>query len=383
MKIIDRYVLSMFVKNYLISFMVLIGMYIALDMVFNFANLTQSKNVSMTNVSMAKIVYDIGDFYFYQSFVFFVQLSGMIAVVAASFTMMRLSRFNEATALLAAGMPLLRMATAVILAGVVLNLVLLPIDQELIIPRMIPKLMRQHNDVHETNISSFSVQMMQDDQNGLFNAANYTPPGEDTPAHIDFLDVIQRDANLHPTQRITAQQAVWNADLQQWDLTDGFLVGIGSSELQKLPPPPTKIDSYKSDITPDEIALNQLGRDYIQLLPTARLTELLDPSRAKSYGTVDLLRTKNLRLVQPIVNVILLLLAISAVLTREPGTLKLAVMKSMVLTGACMGCVFLTYQLAGSPPGGRWTTAWPILMAWMPIFIFGPLSALLLDRIKT
>ena len=40
--IIDRYVLGLFVRNYLISLMVLMGMYIALDMVFNFGNLTQA-----------------------------------------------------------------------------------------------------------------------------------------------------------------------------------------------------------------------------------------------------------------------------------------------------------------------------------------------------
>ena len=36
MKILDRYVLFTFIKNYLISFMVLIGLYIVMDMVFNF-----------------------------------------------------------------------------------------------------------------------------------------------------------------------------------------------------------------------------------------------------------------------------------------------------------------------------------------------------------
>ena len=63
MKIIDRYVLSMFIKNYLISFMVLIGMYVSLDMVFNFANLTQT--LPSTELTIGRIVYDISDFYFF------------------------------------------------------------------------------------------------------------------------------------------------------------------------------------------------------------------------------------------------------------------------------------------------------------------------------
>ena len=100
MTIIDRYVLGAFVKNYLISLMVLVGMYIALDMVFNFGNLTQTRP-SEENFTILRMIGDIADFYFYKAFFFFVQLSGMIAVVAAAFTVVRLSRLNEMTALLA------------------------------------------------------------------------------------------------------------------------------------------------------------------------------------------------------------------------------------------------------------------------------------------
>src|SRR5208282_5568711 len=109
MKIIDRYVLSLFVKNYLISLMVLVGMYVALDMVFNFANLTESSQSMTQNYSTGRLIYDIADFYFYKAFFFFVHLSGMIAVVAGAFTVLQLSRFNEMTAMLAAGTPLTRL----------------------------------------------------------------------------------------------------------------------------------------------------------------------------------------------------------------------------------------------------------------------------------
>src|SRR6478735_8681244 len=92
MRIIDRYVLFSFIKNYLISFMVLIGMYIVLDMVFNFDDLAGLKSTTPGG-----------------------------GVVTAAFTLTRLSRFNELTALLAAGVPLLRIAMPIILAGLVLN----------------------------------------------------------------------------------------------------------------------------------------------------------------------------------------------------------------------------------------------------------------------
>jgi hypothetical protein len=48
-----------------------------------------------------------------------------------------------------------------------------------------------------------------------------------------------------------------------------------------------------------------------------------------------------------------------------------------------MGSVFVTYQMAASPPTPQLTNLWPALMAWVPIFIFGPLSILLMSQVKT
>src|SRR5438270_6822551 len=149
MKIIDRYVIWSFVKNYVISMMVLIGMYVVLDMVFNFNNLVefQSDPGASAVQNMLSMLWDIVSYYAYQCLLFFVQLSGIIPVVAAAFTLIRLSRFNELTAMLAAGVPILRVAAPIVLAGIVLN-GLLVLDQEFVIPGMIPKLIRDHDEIH-------------------------------------------------------------------------------------------------------------------------------------------------------------------------------------------------------------------------------------------
>ena len=94
MKILDRYIIITFLKNYLIAFFVLIGLYITLDMVFNFDELVQVQDravVQTSGVDSAILVIKAAaDYYFYQTFYIFVQLSGMIPVVAAAFTLIRL-----------------------------------------------------------------------------------------------------------------------------------------------------------------------------------------------------------------------------------------------------------------------------------------------------
>src|SRR5256714_9219908 len=171
MKILDRYVLWSFIRNYLLSFMVLIGLYIVLDMVFNFDELADVRGSTGSGGvdAMLGTVTAIFDYYYHQSFLFFVQLSGIIPVVAAAFTLMRMSRFGELTALLAAGVPLLRVAAPIIIASVVLNALLI-MDQELVIPGMIPKLARSHDEMH-TGSKHFAVQAIQDETGALLYAA--------------------------------------------------------------------------------------------------------------------------------------------------------------------------------------------------------------------
>ena len=360
--------------------MVLVGLYIALDMVFSFGDMTESSGGA--NLPVWRLLFDIGDYYFYQTFVFFVQLSGMITVVAAAFTLMRMSRFNELTALLASGVRLQRIALWIIVAGIVLNVGLVPFDQEVVIPPMIPKLIRKHEDMHNPTPKSYPILAMQDDKGGILFASRYTPPGANTRAHMDVVDIIMTDGSGLPIGKIRADAADWDASADDWKLTGGEFTKILQPDDSHFMPP-QKALVYKSDITPDEIGIWR-GGEFVELLPFRRLTLMLyDTSRQKNYGENQLLRAWNMRLTQPLVNVILLLLAIPAVLTREPGRLKFAAARCLTLTGSCMGLVFITYQLSASPPPWCAPQHWPAIMSGLPIVLFGPLAVWLMDRVKT
>ena len=378
MKIIDRYVFFSFLRNYLISFMVLIGMYIVLDMVFHFDNLSkvdsaaEAAGVDTTAAMLANIL----DYYFFQSFLFFVHLSGIIPVVAAAFTLLRLSRFNELTAMLAAGVPLLRVAAPVIIASVVLNALLI-VDQEVLIPALIPKLTRSHNEIHSST-RQFSVEMIQDENNSLLRAARFVPSGPQarTPTMLD-VDVLERDERLMTYAKITAKRAEWDGRESAWRLDEAVRVaGLLPDEVPRT----EAVAVWRTNITPQEIDLHR-NTDFAELLSTERINALLE--RPKSFGAGNLHRIKHARFTQPIMNVILLLLAIPCVLTREPGKLKQGATLCLLLTGLAMGSIFLSQQLANNPPKPQLAAQWPAIMAWVPIFLFGPLSVYLLDRVKT
>lgn len=379
MKILDRHVLVSFLRNYLISFMVLIGLYVTLDMVFQFdefAKVGRSDDDAGGGSTWA-VVRHIADYYSYQVFLIFAYLSGVIPVVAAAFTIIRMTRFNEMTAIMAAGVPLLRVAMPIIIAALVLN-VLLIVDQELLIPRMIPMLIREHDEVEAVS-KAFPIGGLQDDEGRLLVAARYNPPTDERPATMELLSVIARDGDLRPLTHTTADLAMWDATAGEWKLTNGKVELDLQGNAQRAPPRP--VDVYRSNITPEEIALYRSG-DYTQLLSTARINQLLN--RKDSYGTMDLLRVKHTRWVQSLLNMVLLLLALACLLTRDPSQLKSGIMRCAAVTGLCMGAIFLSQQLAGHPQGGpQWMNTWPAIMAWTPILIFGPAAVFLLDRVNT
>jgi lipopolysaccharide export system permease protein len=385
-KLFDRYIILSFLRNYLLSFVVLVGLYIALDMVFHFDELTRSvlensdkARGGSSGTSVLKVLLDIAGFYSYQPLLFFVHLSGIIPVAAAAFTLMRMTRMNELTAMLAAGVPMLRIAAPVIFVGICLS-ALLVVDQELIIPRLAPQLSRQHDEVGQVRGKTFPINSMEDRAGSILVAQKYLPPGIDNkgkhiPATMDRVDIIEKEGK-QAVAHIQAASATYDGKV--WIFHDGKRQTGGIRPLDPVTVKP--IGEWKTDIGPEEIALYR-NAAIVDLLSTSQINGLLQHPR--NYGTVPLLRVKHSRFVQPLANIILLLLAIPCVLTREPGSLKMAVTRTVLLTGACMGSFFLSHQLAGRPPAGFSITLWPALILWLPIFIFGPLAVWQMDRVKT
>jgi lipopolysaccharide export system permease protein len=397
-KILDAYILKSFLKNWAISFMVLVGMYMVLDMVFKFdevvaikppevatsttrpsdvAPATTKPSEPETSDTILQVFYNAADFYFFQSFLFFNHLSGIIPVVAAAFTLMRLSRFNELTAVMAAGVPLLRVAMPIILAGVVLNALVI-VNQELIIPNISDKLSREVDEIPGSKAEQFPIRAMQDDHGDLLFTSRYTPPRDNVPAEMLYVAILEHNDKDQVTGMITAPRAIFDPGDQKWLLEGGQRVtGLLANE---SPQGPFDVTEWKTNIDPEEVKLFKKS-DYVDLLSTDRINQLLD--RPESYGKANLLRVKHWRFTQPLMNVILLLLAIPCVLTREPGNLKSAATKCLILTGIGMAAIFLSQQLAANAPDIRFAAQWPALMAWLPIFLFAPLAVFLLDRVKT
>jgi lipopolysaccharide export LptBFGC system permease protein LptF len=276
--------------------------------------------------------------------------------------------------------PLLRVSAPIIFAAMALNVVLFA-DQEALIPTMIPKLTRSHDQIQQ-GVSSFSkgfpIQAMQDADRSLLMASRFNPASGTNQAYMEDFDVIERDQQLQPTAHISADRADWDPLRKEWLLTNG-------SRVTGLRPEQRRSDevawpAWRTNISPEEVALYR-SNDYVELLSTDRINQLL--SRPQSYGTVNLLTVKHSRVTQWLMNLVLVLLAVPCVMTREPGKLKQDLTKLLVIVGLAMGTIFVARQIAAHPPSGPLAASWPALWAWVPVFIYTPLSIYLLDRLHT
>lgn len=409
MNILDRYVLGAFLRNYLISMVVLVGLYILLDIVFNLDEFTRYRDT----VGPWGIVAGMAGYYGPRSVVVYSQLAGIIPVMAAAFTLMRMSRFNELTALLAAGVPLLRVAMPVILAAMAINLILQPINQELIIPRLAELIARDRNAAIVDDAGGAAVRAMPDGAGGRFDAARFHKATDAEPAWVETLTFIERSDEGKVARMVAAARGDWDADQGLWRLVEARevtdIIGLDPVLPQASPSPlrepgaasPTAtqpglrltpsgrpIDTLKTTVSPEEIELFHsaassvgIGGSYYDLLSTRQINELLQ--RPGQYATAGLLRARHLRLATHVMNVILLLLAVPLVLTRHPGQLKQAAGKTLLLIGSAMGIGFVCQLLAKDPPTEAMASSWPALMAWLPVFIFGPIAVVALDRFES
>jgi len=365
MKILDRYILRAFFTNYLIALGVMVGLYVVLDLFVNLDEFTEVESASAFQ-TLGKII----DFYGYNLFLYLAQLTGVVVLAAACFTLGRFHRTNELTAVLSSGVSLYRVATPLLLAALAMNAVWF-FDQEVIIPRIAHKLARKHADIEGKY--SFAVWFQPDRDNALVSASMFSPRSQEMRGMI----IMKRDEQGRMTEIIRADQARWDAERDLWHLENGYLMKFGSkatgSETDDLGRTP--VNEYPSDLRPTELALLQatLWTSYLSLPQLDKLQQ-----RFAESGTGEFIKIKHKRLTTVLMNMILLCLGIPFFLNRERPSVIVAGGQCLFLCGACYVATFICQSVDLSGLGLSHA-----LPAWLPVLAFGPLAVVMLDGVKT
>ncbi|HVX86054.1 MAG TPA: LptF/LptG family permease [Phycisphaerae bacterium] len=381
MRLLDRYIIRSFIVNYLLALGVMVGMYILLDLIVNFDNFTKAAQVAATQASTSAgnatfdVIWDIVDYYAFQSLVIFQLVSGAIPLLAAGFTMVRMTRHHELTAMLASGVSLYRVAAPIILVSVGFG-VLSAANQEFLIsqPYVVQKLLRKHDEVNQVNSHEEPVYFVRDEDNSLITAASYDP----VKKQLTDVRVIQREKDGSPHGRIMADTATWEVPpggtSEAWVMRNALQI-----EDRPGADPAHQVASkepllvYHTPLTPRQLDL-VASRKAVDFLSSRQVWDLAQSS--PPINQPPLYKIMYLRLTQPLMNIIMLLIGIPFLLTREPNRLIYNMFYCVGVSAVVFAATFVIFQMGG-------TTLDPLLSAWLPVLIFTPVAAVMLDFIRT
>lgn len=364
MSILDRYIARTFISGYIILLLVGIGSYVLADVLVNIDDFTEDPSLST-----GQVLANIADFYGYSLPLYFSQLAPFCLAIGGAFTIAMMLRNNELTAIVAAGVPLQRLLAPLVVCGMLLIGVWFA-NRELVMPPIAAKLARTRSDVQGTR--TVGVYCVRDDQRNIITALRLRP----RDGVLGHVFIIEPDETGTPAHLIEADLAVYDAPRKTWKLDRGRRVvmappdaateGLGAS-IRYEP-----VEEFALGLTPEELVLRQAS-ELSDLLSLQQMNLLLQ--RGGLANRPSIVMARHVRLTQPVLHMLLLLLAVPAFLSREPANVLACGGRALLAAGVFFGVSFVAQSIIREEHAA--------LMAWLPIFVFGPLTVVYLANVKT
>ncbi|MCY2995820.1 MAG: LptF/LptG family permease [Planctomycetota bacterium] len=366
MLIIDRYVLRLYLKVLIGCFLSLTGLFIIIDL---FSNLDKFQRIVDRDGSWPAL---LCAYYGPRALTFFDRTSPLMALVAATFAISSLQRSNELAALMAAGIPKIRVVRSLIIGAIAVSL-FAAVCRESLIPAYRERLLRNAKDWRGDNEQELNPRY--DNRTDILIAGRYTIAAERRIGHPQFR--LPRGLGRFGSQ-LVAENAYYRPPVG--DRPGGYLMAgvrqperiadIPSVYVKAVPILLTRQDT--AWLEPDQcfvvsdVLFEQLseGNDWRQFSPTRELLAgLRNPSL--DYGA-DVRVTVHARFLQPFLDMTLFFLGLPLVISRENRNVFVAI-------GLCalVVAIFFVVVLACQTLGSNYLLP-PALAAWCPLLIFVP-----------
>lgn len=368
---IDRYVLGHFVQSYLTAMLLMTGLFMVIDMASNLDDYLETWPDGSTVPASVLIKYYVLNLPY-----LFLQVAPFVTLIAGMFTVSKLLKAREVTAILSAGVSARRMLVPLFLAGVVLaggmfmlrEVLSLGFAQKRDTLRYVleeQRLDEQYENLAVIGGPSTTV---------LVDTFEPRPAEGGAPRAEGLLAILRRDdaGGLTSYTRIDAPEATWNG--VDWDLTDGlsrkFDLDDESRAVGALPQPTL---GPKYGLTPEKALTFKRANEAPLELTFGEVQELmrLDPYD-RSYQTLW-----HYHLTFPLANVILLLVGIPLMFTYErgKGSERIAIGGLLCVFYYAADFVFRTLGIKGQLS--------PLLSAWIPVLVFGAVGIMLYDALRS
>lgn len=458
MKLLDKYVAKNFIIGYIISLLVLVGLRVVIDM---FVKLDEFAEHAQGGGGTVAVLKGIFNYYSIQCTLYFRDFAGIITVVAAVFSLGKMTRNNELIAVMASGVSLKRVIAPIVFLAVIFSFFLV-IDQEFIIPRFANRLVKAHDAMASDD--SYDIWFMNDNRSNLICSMEYDEgtetmlyptilirkPDENNPDVSKVNGIVKADMAFYDSQKdtwelmnvvfsyIDRSQTASNiiAELSEFEgfeistdiiikkvtpdsktqiagLQEGDkIIAVNNRDVSDCNQVRTLIEQsgpekqislfaerngrqfiaagdlrnlnlidyyYKSDVNPQTIPMRQ-QEGYKALLSSKQLSTLAGRG-ARIKDQAELYSQKHFRITEPIINMVMLMVALPILVSRDPKAMKSAIMISFAITLLCFIVTFVCKLVAAEAVFGF--TIMPETWPWAPVAIFLPIAVLELDSMKT
>ncbi|MAB73177.1 MAG: hypothetical protein CMJ54_11810 [Planctomycetaceae bacterium] len=361
MLLLDRHIILRFLGNFALLFTLLFVFAISIDVVVQFDEFVEAAElVAERDGRWVPVVFVEGvlDFHGPRIFQFYAFMVGLVGVAAAGFTLVQMHRSRELVAIMAAGVPLHRIAAAIIAAQVGLVLLQL-VDQELILPRLATKLNRVHDRVLQPGVETFEVPLARDARGALLFASSIDP----NAGTATSLLVLRRGETGVAEERITAPSATWDDAIEGWRLEGGRVVGTRTGDDGRIALR-SEIDVWETDLSPRKL-LARRSKNFAQMLSVSQLRSMRGDGGANDGG---LDRVIFGRFSGALVNLLVMAITVPFFLERTAAVNMLgqSMKAAAVAIGILVGTLAATTVAIGDLPPG--------VGAFLPVVILLPVA---------
>jgi lipopolysaccharide export LptBFGC system permease protein LptF len=375
MKRLSRYIVKRMVINFVVLFTLFYLLGAVIDIIVNLDEFVtiadrQSEDGGMFSKIFAILSVSIG-FEAPRLFQVFAYLHGAIAIGAMAFTAANMLRAREFVALMAAGISLRRIALPFLLVMVSISGLAL-LNQEFILPKVAPLLLRDHGESGDSSAASFPIPFTPDQSGALLLAVSLDPE-TNVLTEPSFL---RRDAKGRMTQQIQAETATWDAETNAgWVLVKGRSVDIVFDEEsgQAAIMTPKQVDFFETELSPYLLTLHRYGQ-YIGMLGMSELNNMLDV--VGGFDAPMLRRHWYARFASIAMNLLTMAIVLPLFVTRETVVLSRQAITcgGISLTIMFGGTIVMLMPMAGFPA---------MVSVFLPALVLMPVAFMRIVTTKT
>jgi lipopolysaccharide export LptBFGC system permease protein LptF len=368
---LDRYIIRQFLLNFVILLAVLMMLFTVVDLILNLDEFLEAARLRMTEGGPSfsrALVWSLADYYGPLLVLMVVFFAGLVVTGAAGFTFAGLARTRETVAMVGSGISMYRIAAPVLVMGCLINGAMILV-QEFAIPPLAPKLARSNAQAKYAQIPAFAFIYAADGAGNLVSAGQF----DSRDLTLREVSILERSTSGRALRRVFAGEARWNAGEQSWMLSGASVVRYDESDpvagsAQPLPDG----TAFRTDLSPP-VLLAMRASIYPRLLSIRELRTMIGSRGVDSNEMQQIIHT---RFSTIITNVLVLAMTLPFYLLREPANLMREGIKASAVGLLTWGTGLLLLHMAGQQLN-------PVAAAWLPVIVFLPLAAILLQTVKT